>query len=738
MHFRFFLLFISVSYLFSPNLQAEDVAQPAKQGAASTAMPVSEEEAPTVITADSVEAKDGQALEATGKAELRKNDELIKADHLLFLQESKELFADGDVLIEKKGTELTGPSLKIDLENNTGEMEKPSFVFTDSKVRGSAEVLHIEGKQNYTFEGASYTSCPVGNDDWLLKMGELQLDRNTQVGTAYNARIEFMGVPFLYTPWMTFPLNDQRKSGFLGPTYGSTTKGGHELTVPVYWNIAPNYDATFSPRFIKNRGTLYENNFRYMGSSYSGIYNYNGINQDKLTLQDRSYSTLSHVQNFGYGFNGSLNLNQASDDAYLRDFSSVPIIATQKNLLNEAALVYSGGGWWSASARAQTYQTLQDPDAPVELPYRRLPQVNLGAQRVIGGVNTGLTAEYVEFSHPTSVNARRVVIYPSVSYPLVSDMAYYMTPKMGLHHTEYALGDNVNGLYELNYERNVPIFSMDSGMTLERDFTVSEHDYVQTLEPRMYYVNIPYRDQNMPNFDSALAPFSFVQMFTDNRFLGSDRIGDAEQVTTALTSRLLDGDTGIEKLRVTVGERFSLKTPQVYIGTQTATSNQSDVLIGVAGKLTSSLSLDSLAQYNPNESRTEMFVATGRYLPEAGKVLNLGYRYTYNPDPTLILKQVDLSTQWPFYGRWHMVGQLQYSLQQNRSVQALFGLEYYQDCWAVRLGSRRFVTALNEVSSTIFIQLELNELIRVGDDALGSLKSSVPGYSALNTPTKLK
>lgn len=732
MRFRFFLLSFTALYAYAQTGQAQDVPLPKKANQSVKKAPAKKAESPTVITAESMEAKQGKVLEATGAAELRKDDQRIQADHLLFLQESNELFADGAVRIEEKSGAITGPSLKINLDNNTGEMVQPSFTFTDSKVRGNAEVLHIEGKQNFTFDRASYTSCPVWNDDWLLKMGELQLDRNTQIGTAYNARIEFMGVPFLYTPWMSFPLNDQRKSGFLGPTLGSTNKGGREITIPFYLNIAPNYDATFSPRLIQKRGTLYDNNFRYMGNSYTGTFNYSELLNDKLALRDRSFTSLVHAQNFGVGLDGSLNLNQASDDAYLRDLSSIPAIATQKNLLNEAALSYSGGGWWSASARAQTYQTLQDPDAPVALPYRRLPQVNVGAQRVFGGMNATFNAEHVNFTHPTTINARRLVLYPSISYPLVNDPAYYVTPKLGVHYTQYALGDNNDGSYDLNYERTMPIFSVDSGMTLEREFSALEREYVQTLEPRIYYVNIPYREQNMPKFDSAIAPFSFVQMFTENRFLGSDRIGDADQVTAALTSRLLDGETGNERLRVAIGERFSRQTPKVFLDAPTTTNSQSDVLVSVGGRMSRTLSLDSLAQYNPNESRTEMFVATARYLPEAGKVLNLGYRYTFNPDPALVLKQLDISTQWPFYGRWHMVAQSQYSLQEYRTVQALLGLEYYQDCWAVRIGARQFVTALREVSTAIFIQLELNELIRVGDDALASLRSSVPGYSALN------
>lgn len=685
-----------------------------------------------MITADSLEAKQGQVLEAKGNAEIRKDDHFIRADHLLYLQQSNEVFADGDVRVEKSDATMTGPSLKMNLDKSTGEMAQPSFTLNDSTLRGSADTLRMEGKQIYTFDKASYTSCPAGKDDWLLKMGELELDRNTQIGTGYNARIEFMGVPFLYTPWMNFPLNDQRRSGLLGPVLGSTNKGGTEITVPVYWNIASNYDATFSPRFIEKRGILLDTEFRYMGNSYGGKLDYGDLQGDKLAQRNRSRSSLLHTQNFGSGFTGSLNLNEASDDAYFRDLSSNPTIATQKHLLQEGALAYSGG-WWNTSVRAQRYQTLQDPDAPVALPYRRLPQVNLGAQGVIGGSSATLSAEYVNFNHPTQVNGSRMVVYPSVAYPLVNDPAYYLTPKLGVHGTQYSLTENNPGT-ESTYQRSVPIFSFDSGMTLERDFTAYETEYVQTLEPRIFYVNIPYVEQDsLPNFDSAPAVFSFMQMFTENRFIGNDRIGDANQVTTALTSRLLDADTGNELLRVAIGERFSSQTPRVLLGAPSATTNASDVLMSVAGRMSNTMSLDSLMQYNPNESRTEKFAATARYRPEAGKVFNLGYRYTFSadPDPTKTLKQVDMSTQWLLSGRWHMVGQMKYSLQVTRMVEALAGLEYNQDCWTVRMVAQQFVTDSRESSTTYFIQLELNDLVRVGTDPLGALKQSVPGYTIL-------
>jgi len=747
MRLRFFLLLSLSLYGLSQASLAQDTSaqpvvtqdalpsqksvRPAKKPAATVQQ--GRKEAPTVITADKVEAKLDQTLEATGDARLQKSDQSVRADHMLYKQNSSELFADGSVKFEQPGTILTGPSFQLNMNNNTGEMAQPMFTFTDAKVRGSADEMHIQGKQQYNFEHGIYTSCPVGNDDWLLRMGELDLDRNTQIGTAYNARVEFMGVPILYTPWMDFPLNDQRRSGLLGPVLGSTSKGGREITLPFYWNIASNYDATITPRFIEKRGMLLDNEFRYMGGSYSGSVQYGELRDDRVAQLTRTHTSLLHVQNFGGGVTGSLNLNEAGDDAYFRDLSSDPAIATQKQLLREGALSYSGGGW-SASVRAQSYQTLQDPNAPTPLPYRRLPQVNVGTQRVIGGAIATFNAEYVNFNHPTSINGSRVVLNPTIAYPLVNDPAYYITPKMGLHSTQYSLGDNNPGT-DTQYTRNLPIFSVDSGMTLERDFSAYDSAYVQTLEPRVYYVNIPYTNQDqLPNFDTAPAAFSFMQMFTENRFIGSDRIGDADQVTAALTSRLLDGETGNELLRVAMGERFSRQTPRVTLGAPSSTTNQSDILLGVSGRMSRSIMLDSLLQYNPNETRTEMFSATAHYWPEAGKVFNLGYRYTFSADPvtTPILKQIDLSTQWLLTGRWHTVGELKYSLQDGRTVEALAGLEYNQDCWAVRMVAQQFVTALRETSTSYFIQLELYEMLRIGDDPLAALKQSVPGYTILS------
>jgi len=264
----------------------------------------------------------------------------------------------------------------------------------------------------------------------------------------------------------------------------------------------------------------------------------------------------------------------------------------------------------------------------------------------------------------------------------------------------------------------------------ERNDSFLGTGYAQTLEPRAYYVRIPYRDQGaLPNFDTAQAPFSFSQMFTENRFLGSDRVGDADMLTLALTSRAIDDVDGTERLRVAMAERFSFKAPQVNLVAPSDSNSRSDILLTVGGKMTRAWRLDSLVQYNPNQVHTASYSAAARYNPEAGKLLNLGYRFTRNT-----LRQMDVSTQWPISGRWHGVGRLNYSLQDSRILEALGGLEYNEACWAVRLGAQSFATATRERTTGIFIQLELNDLVSVGvgSDPLATLRSSVLGYTKLN------
>jgi LPS-assembly protein len=668
---------------------------------------------PAYISAQHLQGQQGGTMEATGAAELRQGNQAIFAEHLTFDPTVSQLTADGIVRIEQPGTIVKGSALQLNLDTFAGEMTQPNFQFTDIHARGSADSLHLIDKQNYLLHNVNYTTCPRDNDDWMLRLGVLEIDRNRQVGTAQHARVEFMSVPILYTPWMNFPLDDGRKTGFLAPIPGRTLKSGNEITVPFYWNIAPNYDATIAPRVMSLRGVILNNEFRYLEPAYKGEIHVDSLADDRLTQTHRLHSSLQHTHNLGNGLSAFTNINYVSDNDYFRDLATT-ISGTSQTNLERAGIVSYQAGWWNASLRTQSFQTLQDPVVSVVEPYRRMPQLSVNAQRTVAGANLTVTSEYVDFRHPTLINAQRLVLHPSISYPLVNNSAFYVTPKIGVHKTHYLFTNN-NSAGLPNLQRTVPIYSLDSGMVFERNMNLAGQKLVQTLEPRAFYLRVPFRDQNqLPNFDTAQSGFSFAQMFSENR----------NHLTLALTSRLLQQDSGVERLRLTVGQRFNQSTPQASL---TATPNKSDILFAATGHITPTLSLDSIVQYDPNETHSEKINFATRYQPESGKVINLGYRYTRE-----VLKQVDVSAQWPLSKRWYALARWNYSLLDNRALESLAGLEYNDRCWTIRMVMQRFAIATNDVSTGIFVQLELNDLLRVGTDPLNVLRQSIPGFAKVN------
>ena len=680
----------------------------------------------TVIEADNLTGQKGSQIEASGDATLIQGDKSIRAERLIYQQDTHDLEAQGSVVLEQDGNTMSGPSMQYNLDSSAGQMEQPEYYLKENDARGSADILRLEDSLHLSLENATYTTCPAGNQDWLMSMGTLELDRESQIGVATNALVRFKRVPILYSPWMDFPLAGQRKSGLLAPIFGSTSKGGSEVTLPIYWDIAPNYDATIAPRRISKRGLMLNNEFRYLGYSYNGEAHVDVLPDDALVKRNRARFSLEHDHALTNRLRGHIEYTRVADNDHFRDLADAVNTTSRVNLLQEGVLNYYAD-WWTLGARVQRFQTLQDAAAPIVVPYARLPQLSLGVRRNLGEASIAIDGEYVAFSHPTAVNAKRTVLSPAISYPLVNQPAYYVTPKVTLHGTYYSMGANNNtGLADAT--RTVPIYSIDSGFALERDTRMFGGDYLQTLEPRAFYVYVPYRDQDaLPNFDTALADFSFTQMFAENRFLGSDRIGDANQVTLALTSRLLDKNTGAERLKIMLGERFSILTPRVNLGTTATSTYKSDILLAASGQVTRAFLLDSELQYDPNLSRTQRFNIAARYHPEPGKALNLGYRYQRD-----ILRQVDLSTQWPLLKRWTGVGRWNYSFPDSRILDSSAGLEYNQDCWTLRFVVQHFATATKQTNTSFFVQLELNDFVKVGSDPLGLLKQSVPGYTKSN------
>ncbi len=691
--------------------------------AATVAPPPAAEQTEAVLEADSLFGQRNRQLEAKGDAILRQNGKSIRADRILYSPAEREVDAQGNVVLEQQNDRISGPRLHMNMGTGQGVVEQPQFYFQENNGRATASSMDIQDKQHYELRDATYTTCPAGNNDWQLNMDRLEIDRAAAVGTAHGTSVEFKGVPFLYTPWMNFPLNDHRKSGLLAPTYGSTSKGGMDLTIPYYWNIAPEMDATLAPRIMLKRGVQLNNEFRYMGASYNGELHGDVLPNDQLLKRSRAHFSARHAQNLATGLAGFVNFNRVTDDAYFRDLGTAVNSSAQVNLLQEGGFNFAQSGW-NSTVRVQRYQTLQDPVAPIVAPYARMPQLTTSTAKLWGDANLSLGGEYVEFSHPTLINGKRLVVNPSVSYALLNQPGAYVTPKIALHSTHYTMGVN-NAAALPNASRTLPLFSLDSGLAFERDTTFFGDAYLQTLEPRAYYVYVPYRKQNtLPNFDTAQADFSFTQMFTENRFFGNDRVGDANQMTLAATSRVLTTEQGEERFKVTVGERFSFISPQVNLLTPTATTSKSDILLAVAGRLTKTLSLDSETDFDPNQSKTQRYGWIAHYKPEPGKTFNFGYRFQRNA-----VRQADISGQWPISSRWGTVARMNYSFQDKRILDSIAGLEYNQSCWTLRFIAQHYTTSKLQANTGFFVQLELSDLMQVGSDPLMVLKQNVPGYS---------
>jgi LPS-assembly protein len=709
-------------------------------------------EQPIFISADILQGHQDQDFEAMGHARLSKGEQSIVADWLKYLKASDEIEAKGHVSIEQNGNVVTGTELKLQINSNVGFMEKPQYKLKETGGRGYADLLQFAGKDKYKLHNAVYTTCPVGNDDWLLKVSELDLDQATQVGIAHDASINFKGKSILYMPWLDFPTGNQRRSGFLAPIFGSTASSGEEIIAPYYWSIAPNMDATISPTLFAKRGAMLGNEFRYLEPNYSGEVHFNIMPKDNITGTTRDEMRLTHNQNFGNGWSGELNLQRVSDSYYYLDLSPLVTMTSQTVLPREGHLTYNGG-WWNFTSRVQNYQTLSNPFIPVIAPYASLPQLLLNASKdEIAGMDVALNAEYDDFSHPVFVNGKRLVLNPTVSFPMRNSAAFFV-PKVGLHAASYMLGAN-NTQNLPSSSITIPYASLDSGLYFERDNPLGRQGLTQTLEPRIYYVYVPYRNQNyLPNFDSAPMDFTYAQMFTENQFSGNDRFSDANQLTLAVTSRFIDQKTGDERLRMTLGQRLYLQSPQLI----PVTTSTSDVIASLGGSLSKTISLDSYFEYNPSNWKTQFASMYIHYAPEIGKLINLGYLYNGtilplslyaygNPATAALtsvlpaaiqaqgyaLNQVDLSGQWPLAKHWNGVGRWNYSFANKQLLDGTAGVEYDSDCWALRVVMKRFAVAYQMTTTAFFVQLELDGMARIGSDPLQALRMSIPGYTKTN------
>jgi LPS-assembly protein len=697
---------------------------------------------PVYLRADRLEGESDNIVVASGKVELRTRRQTVLADWLHYDLATEEIWAKGNVLMRRGTDTISGPEARFKRGDETGFFTQPDFHIGEYASRGEGKELLFLGENRYQITDMRYTTCVAGNDDWYLTSDEVDVDRSRLVGTAHNASIIFKGVTIVNAPSLDFPLSNDRKSGFLAPVFGSTNSRGIEASIPYYFNLAPNYDATLIPRLMTRRGLQMNGQARYLFPDSSGEFDAEFL-PDRITGTNRYLLSWKHNQTFDSvpGLAGYINAEKVSDDSYFTDLSDRVVVTSQTTLPREVGLTYNHGPF-AFLTRIQTFQTLQDPANPIVPPYFREPQFLMTMSPVAwNGLTFEASAEFVRFRQPTLVTGDRSLVYPTVTWSQHGN-AWFFTARTGLSMTHYDFENSDPPdptLTSLHLNRVLPISSIDSGLVYERDTTFFDRAYTQTLEPRAYYVNIPYRNQaEIPAFDTAIDDFNFSQLFTENRYLGADRIGDADQLTLAVLTRLLDPVTGEEKMRFAIGQRYYFEGQQVVLTEPPRTSNTSDLLLAGEARLSDQWSVSGALEYNLNHPQIESIDTGVRWQPAPGKVLNASYRFNRQEvqptGPPTQLNQVDFSGQWPLKDNWSVIGRWNYSIVNRQTLEGVLGVEYNAGCWAIRIAAQRLTTTTEQASKSVFVQFELNGLARFGTNPIDVLTRSVPGYLTVTDP----
>jgi LPS-assembly protein len=596
---------------------------------------------------------------------------------------------------------------------------------------------------------ADYTSCPredPGGPQWVLEADRVTLDLDRNQGFAEGARLRFLGVPILALPGMSFPLSDDRKSGWLPPSFDISNRSGVEVAVPYYWNIAPQRDATITPRVMSRRGFGVEGEYRWLEPRHQGLVAADWIPNDRVTGTSRSAWRLDGGAALPQAVRLKAELIRVSDDDWWKDFPRsqqhiVPRLLPAA-VQAERDLAFAGAEGL-AYARVLQWQVLQDPQALIDEPYARDLQLGAaGFGRAGPGLEYRLETELNQFSRPLATAdgspplGQRLHVLGSLARPW-RDAGWWLVPRLSFnaagYHTEQPMSDG-----QRSASRLIPTFSIDSGLEFERPTEAFGRTLRQTLEPRVMYVNTPYRDQGaLPNFDAAGKDFNFDSIFSDNDFSGVDRVSDAHRITAGLTSRLVDDSSGVELLRLGVVQRYQLRDQLVTPDGVPITQPWSDLLLLGSTNLLPHWVLDASVQYDADIARPVRAVLGARWSPGPFRTVAASYRLVRGSS-----EQAAVGWQWPLTRAkagagercsraWYSVGRINYSLKDSRITDSIVGFEVDAGCWVGRIVAERQSTGVSEATTRLLLQVELVGLSRIGSNPLRVLKDNIPGYRLL-------
>jgi len=710
-----------------------------------------------------------------GHAELRRHDAVIRADRIEHTDADDTAHAIGNVRVLRRGDLFEGPEAKLKLDTDQGYFLQPQFKLLKTGGQGYAERADFIDQDHMTADQAVYSTCqrPPGAKwmpDWWLTASRVEFDNAEDEGIATNGVLLFKGIPVLAAPYISFPLSDQRKSGLLDPTIGLDNTSGFTYAQPYYFNLAPNRDATLTPTLMTKRGVELAGEYRYLEPTYNGVLQGSYLPGDKLRGDDRWSTSITHNQAFSDlpvvgGLGLQLNINRVSDNNYWRDFPGASPVITQRLLPTVAQLSW-GRGDWSVTAGSYTFQTLQDPTAPIVAPYNRGAVVAryAPAPLSLGGIrgwDFNVVTDLSRYSTPnpwvignanttTMLDGSRATVIGQLSKTWQAP-GWFVKPMLQVNARQYQFDQTLSS-GQKNPSYVLPTVSLDSGLFFERDTSIFGRKFVQTLEPRLFYTHTPYSDQSaLPLFDTAAYDYNLATVFMSNPYAGNDRIADLNAATFGLTSRLLDPDTGAELLSLGIAQRNRFSDQRVTLpGEATEVAGATDLLLGARVNWTPQWSMHGTLQYSPKLNQSQQTTLGVRYNPGNYRVFNASYRFA-NPtltNPTAA-RQTDFSWQWPLanlFGaalpdqgrgrglgsdRWYTVGRLNYSIPDHQLVNMLAGFEYDGGCWIGRVVFERLQNSTTSANQRILFQLEFTGFTRIGASPVQSLRNNVPRYQLL-------
>ncbi|MFZ1341976.1 LPS-assembly protein LptD [Thiothrix eikelboomii] len=669
------------------------------------------------IEADQALFREQGDSELTGKVHISQNDQELSAQQALYNRQTGKVLAKGQVNFKGPQVNVTSQELEYNLNSGLGKLTGVAYLLNGTDGRGESSELIQESSQVTRLKNASYTTCPVGVNSWSLKAEDIKLDRSTEQGTARQVTLNIRDRPLLYLPYFSFPLTDQRKSGFLIPNFGTDEKSGLRISLPYYWNLAPNYDLTLTTNMLSKRGLQVENEFRYLTELHHGVIQYDALPNDQERQNTLRYHfDIQHLSQLDAHNQLKLQAAGVSDKDYFDDLGSSLAASTIVNL--ERTLSYTSQHTeWDFSALAQSYQILDNSAEN----YARLPQLQLTWTPTVTSPLPSLSAssEYTYFSRSQGDNGHRLATQITLKQRF-ENAAAYLEPKLKFQQTDYQLEQASNK----SIHRSLPTFAVDAGLFFERELKTGKR--LQTLEPRIYYTYTPFREQaNIPIFDSSERSLSYSQLFNDNDFTGKDRIADNNRLSTSITTRLQELDKGREIFRASLGQMYYFADRKVSLPDETAkTGSRSEVVMEMAGELNDATRISGTAFADVNNKEISAGQVRINYQDQKERILNLGYSQRKGE-----YESAQIAFATPVTQQWTLVGAHEQDLKNDRSLETLAGLEYQSCCWKSRLAARKYLLSDNATyDDALFVELELKGLGSFGSGTRNLMENRIYGY----------